>query len=86
MANLPNMTDKALRYLRRGCRLLQRLNVTLCANITYPAILRVETEGCVISHSIDVKQMKLGPILPLSQTHKRPMSVGYGIFPIPNQV
>jgi len=28
--------------------------------------------------------MKLGPILPLSVTHKRPMSVGYSIFPIPN--
>ena len=48
------------------------------------AIQRVETGGCVVSHSIDVKEMKLGPILPLSVTHKRPMSVGYSIFPIPN--
>ena len=48
-----------------------------------PAIQRVEGGGCVVLHSIDLKEMKLGPVQAPNHTYKRPMSVGYSIF-VPN--
>eukprot|EP00116_Pleurobrachia_bachei_P019135 sb/3479397/ len=83
LSNNTNITDKAVRFLRRGCGLLRRLNLQLCPKITYAAITRVEGGGYKVNNSIDVNALKLGPMLPLSRTHKRPMSVGYSIFPIP---
>jgi len=83
MSSIKNIGDKALRFLRRGCKLLQQLNIKLCPLITLPAIQRVESGGCVVLHSIDLRAMKLGPVQTPSHTYKRPMSVGYSIF-VPN--